>query len=346
MFKHILVPLDESACAEQALPMAAHIARTTGATLTLLRVLSYSTDYLAYSLAPGAFVQDAININEDDAKNYFSRICADPRLKDIEVKTATMYGTAPQAIIENAELKHADLIVMCSHGRTGLKRLVLGSVAQQVARDSSIPVLILHARQDKQVTEENEPQPFRILIALDGSSHAETAIRPAAELSSILSSPNAGNLHLIRIVKPIVSLNAMDSRTIAKANRDAYEQAEKYLEGLTRRIFLTIAPEIPLDINFTVRCDEEIADRLISVANVANLMEVPPLSAIAVATHGRHDIPRWILGSVTEDILSQTTLPVLVLKHVEDKGDKGKALTEAATKKPVSLETYHPFISL
>ena len=343
MFKHILVPLDESACAEQALPMAAHIARTTGATLTLLHVLSYSTDYLAYSIAPGAFVQGAININEDDAKNYFSRICADPLLRDIEVKTATMYGTAPQAIVENAELKHADLIVMCSHRRTGLKRLVLGSVAQQVARDSSIPVLILHAQQDKQLAEENEPQPFRILIALDGSSHAETVIRPAAELSSILSSPNAGNLHLIRIVKPIVSLDAMDSRTIAKANQEVYEQAEKYLEGLTHRIFLTIAPEIPLDINFTVRCDEEIADRLISVAN---LMEVPPLSAIAVATHGRHGIPRWMLGSVTEDILTQTMLPVLVLKHVEDKGDKEKVLTEAATKKPVSQETYHPFISL
>jgi nucleotide-binding universal stress UspA family protein len=349
MFKHILVPLDESTCAEQALPLAAQLARTSGATLTLLHVLPYALDYPVYSMAPGALTQDIIDMNEKSAKNYFTRICAQPLLKDIPLKTAIMHGNPPQLIVQSAELAHEDLIVMCSHGRTGLKRLVQGSVAQQVARYSAIPVLILHEQLEQptaQTTTELEQKPFRVLIALDGSQQAETVIQPAAELSALLSYPQPGNLHLIRIVRPILPLDTLDSKTIARVNKDAYTQAEEYLEGLTRRIFLTIAPNISLDVNFSVRHDEDVAARLVSVVAAENLMEVPPLSAIAVATHGRNGIPRWLLGSVTEEILHRTTLPVLVLKHAEEDKNRDKGLSEAATLKHHVISEYHPLVSL
>ncbi len=348
MFKHILVPLDGSACAEQALPLAAQIARNTGAMLTLLHVLSYSADYPVNSMALGMVTQEVIDRDEQAAQEYFSHIRANPLLKDIPVKTVTMYGTPPRTITDDAQLEHADLIVMCSHGRTSLKHLVLGSVAQQVVRQSAIPVLILHEHQEKQPADEHEhdQQPFRILIALDGSAHAETVIQPAAELSALLSYPHPGSLHLMRVIKPILSVDPLASQTTAQANKEVYDRTEDYLVGLTSRIFLTIAPNIPLDVNFSVYCDDDVSARLLSVVDIENLMDTPPLSGIAVATHGRHGIPRWLLGSVTEDILGGTTLPVLVLRHVENEAKKEQVLAEASAKKQDAQEPFRPFIGL
>jgi nucleotide-binding universal stress UspA family protein len=266
-------------------------------------------------------------------------------LKDIPVKTVTMYGTPPRTIIDDAQLEHADLILMCSHGRTGLKRLVLGSVAQQVVRQSAIPVLILHEHKEKQSADECDQQPFCILIALDGSAYAETVIQPAAELSALLSYPHPGNLHLIRIIRPILSTNPLDGQTTAQANKEAYDRAGDYLAELTSSIFLTIAPNIPLDVNFSVCCDDDASSRLLSVMAVENLMDRPPLSAIAIATHGRHGIPHWLLGSVTEDILSGTTLPVLLLRHVRDEAEEDQVHTEVSAKKQDAQEPLHSFIS-
>lgn len=346
MFKHILVPLDGSTCAEQALPLAAQIARNTGAMLTFLHVLSYSADYPVNSMALGMVTQGVIDMDEQAAQAYFSYIRDNPLLKDIPVKTVTMYGTPPRTITDDAQLEHADLILMCSHRRAGLKHLVLGSVAQQVVRQSAIPVLILHEHQEKQSADEHDQPPFRILIALDGSAHAETVIQPAAELSALLSYPHPGNLHLMRVIRPTFSVDPLDNQTTVQTNKEAYDRAGDYLVELTRRIFSTIAPNIPLDVNFSVCCDDDVSARLLSVMDVENLMGTHPLSAIAVATHGRHGIPRWLLGSVTEDILRGTTLPVLVLRHVENEAEKEHVLAEASAKKQDAQEPLRPFIGV
>ena len=126
-------------------------------------------------------------------------------LDGIGLTMKVLTGAAAQKILEVVEEDQADLVVMCSHGDTGIKRLMLGSVAQKVARHSTVPVLVL--RQDGSVPLSSYPDHLRPLravmaiVALDGSALAEAALMPAASLVMALAAPARGSLQLTRVVK-------------------------------------------------------------------------------------------------------------------------------------------------
>lgn len=136
----ILVPLDGSTVAEAALPTALDLAKENpGATLTLLRAAEAVT-------MPGVDAVGAQVLAVREAEEYLDavakRLARDGRVK---VKTSVWYGPPAKSIVEGAEAGKVDLIVMNSHGRTGLGRLVLGSVAESVLRGTRCPILLLRA---------------------------------------------------------------------------------------------------------------------------------------------------------------------------------------------------------
>ena len=135
----ILVPLDGSPLAEGALPKALELAEISGARLLLLRAVQ------AHSL-PGVDPTDAQVKVVREAEEYLARV--GDRLADLgfkKVECSAWYGSAPYAIVEAARLYKVDLIVMTTHGRSGLGRLILGSVAESVLRGTTTPILLLRA---------------------------------------------------------------------------------------------------------------------------------------------------------------------------------------------------------
>jgi nucleotide-binding universal stress UspA family protein len=155
-FERILVPLDGSALAESALGRALEFVHG-GATLMLLRAAEAHT-------LPGVDPTDAQVEVVREAEEYLATVAARLAEKGVNhVETSVWYGPAAAAIVEAAKLRRADLIVMSTHGRSGLGRLILGSVAESVLRGTTTPILLLRTeeapveRPDVAPTRQTEP---------------------------------------------------------------------------------------------------------------------------------------------------------------------------------------------
>jgi nucleotide-binding universal stress UspA family protein len=135
----ILVPLDGSQVAEAALPRAVEVAQENPrATIVLLRAAE------AFSV-PGTDVAEKQVVAVKEAEDYLDGVAARLRRQGLQnVETAVWYGAAAPAIVEAAHVSKVDLIVMSTHGRSGLGRLFLGSVAESVLRGTETPILLLH----------------------------------------------------------------------------------------------------------------------------------------------------------------------------------------------------------
>ena len=205
MFKRIIVPLDGSNRAERAIPVAARIARASEGSIILLRVVTIPLEIGSQVIPLSGFSSTTLDDDINAATNYLAAIARCDELDGIGVKMKVLTGAAAQKILDVVEEDQADLVVMCSHGDTGIKRLMLGSVAQKVARHSTVPVLVL--RQDGSVPVSSYPDHLRPLravmavVALDGSALAEAALMPAASLVMALAAPARGSLQLTRVVK-------------------------------------------------------------------------------------------------------------------------------------------------
>lgn len=142
MYKKILVPLDGSPLAEAALPHAEALAKSEGAELILLRVAVTPARYLfAHNPAEG---NNIIHMIEREAEDYMKEEVAKLRSEGVKVTGITRDGTPPEEILEVAEETHADVIAMSTHGRTGVNRWLMGSVADRVVHYSHIPVMLIH----------------------------------------------------------------------------------------------------------------------------------------------------------------------------------------------------------
>ncbi len=205
MFKRILVPLDGSTRAERAIPVAARIARASGGAVVLARAVNVAIGFLPSLVGEATVVQSVLDAGQAAAEEYLAGIKQAPELVDITTETRILFGPVGSAILASAESSQADLIVLCSHGYTGMTRWALGSVAEKVARYALVPVLVL--REAGPVPTGPHPdvtRPLRALVALDGSLLAKAALEPAASLIAALSAPAQGTLHLVRVVKPVI----------------------------------------------------------------------------------------------------------------------------------------------
>jgi nucleotide-binding universal stress UspA family protein len=146
MYKRVLVPLDGSALAEQALPHAVAIAERFQAELILLRVLA---PLPRPPTAIPAVLQKAEEASASLVRKYLERLVADVQERDIRVKLATIVGRPHLQIIQYAETNQVDLIVMSTRGHSGLSRWLMGSVADRVVRGAGVPVLLVRARNEE-----------------------------------------------------------------------------------------------------------------------------------------------------------------------------------------------------
>lgn len=311
MYKRILVPLDGSALAQRALPVAARLARTSGGSLTLVRVLS--TEPASLPSAPGRPILTQ-TIGEADrtlAESYLKGIAASDLVKDLHVKTEVVVGLIAPSILSVAATQKADLIVICSHGFAGVSRWVLGSVAEKIARYSDIPVLVLREGGSIPVAQAPDTmQDLRILVPLDGSQFAEAAVEPAIELAAALSDSGKG---IVRLMHAVHQTHETEAATKAgeEDGQANVRMAKAYLDTMSTRISNGgLAPEAVNHqprITSTAVVENDVAQAIVQTAEQS-------ADVIALSTHGSGGLQRWATGTITGRVLQATHQPVLVVR--------------------------------
>lgn len=316
MFQRILVPLDGSTRAERALPVAVRLAQAAGGIVVLAQVVSKSNPLWPGKGQPRVLTQRLIQDNVFSADQYLKGIALFLHQQDVRVETVVQVGSTIPAILAVADTFDIDLILLCSHGYTGMRRRIMGSIAQKLTRDASVPVLVL--REDGPLPGEfpaETPRPLRALVPLDGTAQAKAALEPAAYLVAALSGPMRGTLHLLRVVQPVTS--ALEEGGMLTAS----EQARRYLSATAEHIHEGyVAPavsELDLTVTWSVAVDTYVAETLVKateqpVAPAWGDM-VEDVDVIALATRDRDGLQRWAMGSITEHILLSSKLPLLVI---------------------------------
>src|SRR5579872_6114560 len=187
MFKRILVPLDGSDRAEQAIPFAARIARASNGTVILMQVAPVPVDFRAEVKPPAElYPENIIEEGKSLAFNYLDNVGRMAELVGVETETRVEYGHVAPSILAVIEPLEVDLIVMCSHGYTGFKRWALGSIAHKIVAHSPIPVFVLRDGGPALTT-----KAVSALVALDGSPLAESVLAPVIQLATELASPRS-----------------------------------------------------------------------------------------------------------------------------------------------------------
>jgi nucleotide-binding universal stress UspA family protein len=212
MFQQIMVPLDGSELAERALPCAARLGVATGATLHLVHVVELApplTWPFAPAYLPGSVYDDLVAQETQQATAYLDTMRARVAAGGVHVRTEQMVGYAAATLLDYERDAGIDLVVMCSHGRTGLARFALGSVAERLLHHGTAPVLLGRPFGDPVTLE-------HVVVPLDGSERAEEALRVVD--------------HLARYVVHEVTL----LRVIGVAEEGP--EAERYLDEVARRL--------------------------------------------------------------------------------------------------------------
>ena len=323
MFKRILVPLDGSKRAERSLPVAMRLARACGGSITLLRVVSAAVDFWPSVAGNPALAQEVVDSELAAAVAYLAAIKDSPEFNGITTETIAVFGQAASTILEVTHSQKVDLIVLCSHGYTGMKRWVMGSVAEKVAYHAPVPVLVL--REAGAVPADLHPdpsRPLRALVPLDGSSLAKAVLEPVAHLVASLAAPSQGMLHLVRVVKPPTAGNVQQDLQVSE---EYLHKARTYLrttvEHLREGLVAPAVAELKLPVTWSVAVDEDVTGAIVRVAENGEDAEGAGIfggcDLIAIATHGRGGVQRWAMGSITQRVLVATTLPLLIVRPTQ-----------------------------
>jgi len=285
MLQQILVPLDGSGEAESVLPY--------------LRDLAPRFDSRVYILGVGigSRTRRVNRLLED----YINRTALSLRGDNVKADPVVLYGIAPDKILDFVVQKEIDLIIMATHGRSGVTRWWMGSVAEKVISETPAPVLLVRSRRHKKTKAAGKLHLLdKILAPLDGSDIGQAAL-PYIETLAIEA---RASVSLLQIVSPPGTVEASllggpDWRKFVKAMQDAGEDylkivAKKFNEKGIKTVYEVVSGDP--------------ADKIVEYA------EDNKMSLIAMSTHGRTGLARWVLGSVADKILHGSTMPILLVR--------------------------------
>jgi nucleotide-binding universal stress UspA family protein len=274
----ILVPLDDSAEARVALPYAAALA-TPGIEIVLLTVVASATD-------------------ADTARTGLETAAQRLRAAGQTVQTEVATGDAARRIVGRAADLSAEMIVMASHDRGALGRLIYGGVADRVGRESPVPVMVVRARQ-------LEPGPVgitRLVVPLDGSRRAESALPVATAISRRLGTP----ILLVRVVDPADLMppavgigEAIPFEIYDEAENELEQEASRYLDTMSQKLREQGLP---------VATDVLVGPPASAIEEATHLGDV-----LVIASHERTGVMRWLLGSVAEKLTREDESPVILV---------------------------------
>jgi len=295
-FRKLLVPLDGSPLAEKAMPAAAALARRAGAVLHLASVQLPAPGY------PHTTAEIAHTLEREAKERVEGYLAAQAEslatCHGLEATCTVLGGSPAEALADYARTNVIDLIVMTTHGRSGLGRFWLGSVADRLLRCAATPTLLLRSREQPQHTDFR-----RVLVALDGSPEGEAVLEPVLALAALY---HEASCSLVQVIEPPFAispdLTVYPDRVDATLIKQQQALARSSLERLAERPrALGIAATAHLPVSPAVG------------AQILELARELDSDLIAVGTHGRHGAERLLLGSVADKVVRGAKTPVLVV---------------------------------
>ena len=298
MFGKILVPLDGSKTAENVLPLARSFARALQIPVELLGVIDIVE--IAYQVARDrvSIITSLVNDATGRFTEYLEGIAQN--FPTGTARCTIQTGSAAEAIINSAATDKQTLIALATHGRSGLDRWLLGSVAEKVLRGGSNPTLVVRARDDKNPSWAMATLK-RIVVPLDGSEMSEGILPYIKELAKQVDLE-------VTLIRLYGGLSAAGDGFYSPHQLDAMtarlrQEAVTYLESKTEEMKQQGLNKI----SFTAKEGLE-PDEILAIARQT------PDTMIAMCTHGRSGVQRWALGSVTETVVRHSDNPVLVVR--------------------------------
>ena len=302
MYEKILVPLDGSEIAERSLPYAEELAGRLSSEIHVVTVEEYNMNQ-AHAHKPGSHLKGKAETIERNTQKYLSELL----VKSDGVKTVVLIGHAAEGIVAHADKEDIDLIVMSTHGRTGIKRWALGSVADKTVRATRRPVMLIRATGAH--PDVHEKSTFRrVLVPLDGSEESEVIVPYVKELGSKLEA----EIILFQAVERAKHTYATDNMVVTHLPYSDEEMepfkadAESYLNqvgNLLKGDGINLRSKVGIG---------EAAEWIIEYADEIDA------DLVAMATHGRSGISRWTLGSVASKVLHAGNTPLMLLRASEN----------------------------
>jgi nucleotide-binding universal stress UspA family protein len=309
----IIVPLDGSELSEQALPLAQSLARALGAQIELVHILE---EPIAYDLVPSLVLPDRMA-----AERYLAETRA-TLAKDIDSREFVVRGNPAEELIAFAAAEPGATVVMSTHGRGGLGRVVYGSVADKVTRTAAVPVVLVRAAA---TTRAATPALRDLLVPLDGSELSEAMLPLAVDLARA----SGAALHVVRVVEPAWAgaMGAFGTEVayLSPAQVNLLEQelltdARQHLDGVTSRLRAD---------DVRVVWEVRIGKPAEEITRAAQTIDA---DLILMSSHGRGGIRRWAFGSVANEVLQRSAVPVMIqLPHAStDRIPRGVNVIQAA----------------
>lgn len=290
MYERILVPLDGSKLAELALPCAEELAGVFNSEVVLIGICE--PEESPYSHMCQLYIEKIAEVVGNRIKKVSSTVI---------VKPVALDGRPAEGIIDYAEKNDVSLIIMASHGRSGIMSWTLGSVANKVLQRTGTPILLIRAKAS--YLEAGAQGLFnRILVPLDGSDVGEVVLPHVRQLTEKLES----EVVLLQVVAPgqhVHTIGGLDYVRFAEQQIESMKaEAKEYLDKVSKRLAGTKG---------MVRSEVRVGDtthEIIKFADEANIR------LVTISSHGRSGIRQWISGSVTHKILHAGNTPLLLVK--------------------------------
>lgn len=283
MFDDVLVPTDGSDYAEVAVRYAEDLARRYGATVHALCVVDART------------LENAPHYDrmKEESTEIAGQVCNELAEDGLSTERAVRTDVPHRAILQYATEQDIDLIVMGSHGRTGVERYLLGSVTEKVVRRSEVPVLTVKLSDDGDVT-----YPYSdILIPTDGSEGAAAAIRPAVDIAKSYDA----RIHALSVVETMaLGIDVRSSVLLESMEEVARTALEIVEERAARNSISTI--ETAVDSGHPYR-------------KIRSYVNEHDIDLVVMGTHGRSGIEQYLLGSVAEKTVRTSPVPVMTVRR-------------------------------
>jgi nucleotide-binding universal stress UspA family protein len=305
MYRRMLVPLDGSELAESILPYAAEVAARFGLEVILFHGCTGGEAELSplYS----AYMEKATDVLRRESEAIWNRTGRPPGDRRLELQCKVAAGDAADGILRCAEEEEADLILMATHGRSGVTRWALGSVADKVLQASPVPVWLVRAGTAERIMSEEWSQKA-VLVPLDGSELAESVLPHVEDLAKGRDD-DPMDVILLAVVEPIV-YPALDP---SFSPVEFHEALEAYAE--TRRGYIGETEKLLRGRGLEVRSEVQMGSPAEEIVNYADENRI---GLVVMATHGRSGISRWVYGSVAERVLTGTSRPVFLVRPGKD----------------------------